>query len=51
MKNYDSIPKHDMTIRLVDFNVQVGQETYYREVVGINTIHEETNNMDATWNN
>lgn len=42
-KAYNNSPARDIKIVLGDFNAKVGQETVYRQTVGINALHNTTN--------
>jgi hypothetical protein len=38
-----SATKHDMLIVMGDFNAKVGKEAYHKQVAGMHTIHESSN--------
>lgn len=43
MRLYDqleAIPKHDTLIEMGDFNAKIGMESYFSDVAGRETIHE-----------
>ncbi|XP_057666796.1 craniofacial development protein 2-like [Diorhabda carinulata] len=42
-KEIEGIPKEDTTIVLGDFNAQIGQEDYIKQVAGKHTVHNVTN--------
>lgn len=40
---YEKTPKQDILIILGDMNAQIGKENYIKEVAGLQTIHDKTN--------
>jgi endonuclease/exonuclease/phosphatase family metal-dependent hydrolase len=42
-KEYEKCPKHDNKIILGDFNAKIGQEENLKPVIGMNSLHKESN--------